>query len=79
MIAENEIKDKLIAYIAGENIDAFFGTLKDKESDVTDLFGLCAHYWNAIECDPEGPTPEQDNELNAVLDEYSEKILEVIN
>jgi hypothetical protein len=85
---KEELFTDLIEFAAGiksvDNIADKYNIEYDSESG-SDYQELCAtlvdfkRVWESVEIDAEGATPAQDKELDAVLDDYADEIIKLIN
>lgn len=75
----NETKNletMLIDYVAGTNID--FSQFKEQEENVREQFALFNQKWEQLECDDEGFNREQSKEADELIQEYTNKIKEIM-
>lgn len=74
----DEAKDLLIQRMTGEPVDLeVYG--KDKADYIAIIADDFQNKWESVEVTPEGPTPEQDKELNRILDISANKLIELVN
>jgi len=73
-----KIQDAIVDYFAGaitsEEIARITGKL-ELEQEVGDIVSLAERQWDEIEVDAEGPTIEQDELLNEVLEAAADEIM----
>ncbi len=58
--------------IGGNHLDKLAIPKSKKQDEILAQLQLA---WNAAECDKDGPTPEQDAAMDAILSDYADKIL----
>ena len=72
---KEEIKDQIIEdiinYYAGNKLP------KSYNSEQLDIIAEHNREWDALSCDPEGATVEQEQEQDALLEKVAEKVLAV--
>ena len=66
----------LVEYAANicnsDRVAKVFG--KERSNELSDILGEFVREWEECPCDPDGATPEQDERMDAVLDNYRDKI-----
>jgi hypothetical protein len=72
-VQTQDVKDEatgmIIEYFANmRTSDSIAEFLKKDENEVSDILSLAQREWDEVEVDAEGPTVEQDKELDYVLD-----------
>lgn len=72
-LTQEEIVGDLMLYIGGSPISEFY------TDDVIELFALCDREWQALPCDPEGFSPEQEAAADELIDDYVQQIFDKIN
>uniref|UniRef100_A0A6H2A4P5 Uncharacterized protein n=1 Tax=viral metagenome TaxID=1070528 RepID=A0A6H2A4P5_9ZZZZ len=82
MKTTDKINGILIDYYANINIPNTLlfqvGVSKKNLNETREIMALSQREWEAIPCDPEGATPEQERMLDQVLDNTTKQILKLI-
>lgn len=75
------ISDALIEYASGncKAITTLSGGDEELERELFDIAGNFDKEWNALECEPEGFTAEQNKVADELIEEYTLLIKEKIN
>lgn len=76
-LSHNEVCDMLTHYAANAISSSDIAEKLNKENDVevATILGQFQREWDAVECDAEGCTAEQDKELDSILDDYAAQLL----
>jgi len=81
---KNAITDNLINYYANSinlfdfvenNISPFIEISEESKETIRLIISQSQRGWYAIECDEEGPTKEQDEEMDAYIESVTAEIL----
>lgn len=67
-----QIEQDLLNFFSGANIPEEYSEAQQEK------FFEASREWDSIEVDPEGPTKEQDEELDEVLESYAEEIFNLM-
>ena len=72
--------DTLVHYASNSiSTDSFVELIGAKDFDaVSDVLSQFRRDWDAVECDSEGTNSEQDVQLDRILENYSDKIIDLI-
>ena len=67
-----QVEEDLLSYLSGNYIPEEYSN--EQKVKVVEFF----QKWKSVEVDPEGPTKEQDEELDEVLESYAEEIFNLM-
>lgn len=67
----SEIKIDIVDYFAG------IGLVDDYSDEQTQVMALYNREWDKVECDAEGANPEQDKQLDEIIENCAKKVLEI--
>ena len=67
-----QVEEDLLSYLSGNCIP------EEYSDEQREKFFECFQKWESVEVDSEGPTKEQDEELDEILEEYAEKIFNLM-